>query len=467
MISQSRNEFFVVDSKFSVNDLNNVSGHENFRENTCRDYTSINLHLTPLKEDINPPISGIAKSHQQLIAQVSDEENIVIGIRPIDPKSTSIIESGEYSSKGLAIKAKSSDWGPHSGFIPVQQEFAKKSGREDSNKFNKHVQDSLNKGKVISVILNITPERVNELIQYGAIYYSNTKEQHGYQEIASVVDGEKIIFYLRKVVENNRDKFHVYHLKDDEIKPFYVIGDPKTEKAMTADYDIFSIIFPMSELEHYIKVTAMPTWEEWKSSVNYDELTIEQKHLYHDEDDYNKREGKYNGVINKKIKEINSKINKRLGLVDGMELIHHGADDANPVSLMKDNFPITFLLPEKLKGKNALLGTSESIDTYFHMNSQGAIIINDVEQLSNFQQLLINQSYRAPLNKRWSEGEYSQYFEPKRKISESFINGRLDIERKKSITGNFIDGEHSKTTEQLNTDALSLGMKKNTPKWGV
>ncbi|MBO1916157.1 hypothetical protein J4727_08970 [Providencia rettgeri] len=41
---------------------------------------------------------------------MASEENI-IGIRPIDAKSTSLIESGKYSSKGLAIKGKSADWG--------------------------------------------------------------------------------------------------------------------------------------------------------------------------------------------------------------------------------------------------------------------------------------------------------------------------------------------------------------------
>ncbi|MBO1916153.1 hypothetical protein J4727_08950 [Providencia rettgeri] len=48
------------------------------------------------------------------------------------------------------------------------------------------------------------------------------------------------------------------------------------------------------------------------------------------------------------------------------------------------------------------------------MNSNGSIIIDNVEQLSNFQQLLINQGYRAPLNKKWSEGN-GELFEPKRK----------------------------------------------------
>ena len=433
-----------------VNVNSTLSLQENTSEGNSKDYESINLHLKPLKKDNDTPVSGIPEIHQMLISQVANEENIVIGIRPIDPKSTTIIETGEYSSKGLAIKAKSSDWGPHTGFIPVQQQFAKKSGRENSKKYNSYSQESINEGKAIAVILEISPKRIEELIRYNTIYFSDTKKQDGYKEITASFDGTEKVFFLKKSMKDGVDVWNVYHQENNKIEPFYVIGDPKTGKAMTADYDVFSIIFPMSDLEHYVKVTPMLTWEEWKANVNYDELNSEQKKLYNDETEYNRKEGKDNGITNEKIKEIKNKLNKKLGLAEGMELIHHGADDANPASIMNENFPITFLLPERLKGKRALTGTTESIDTYFHMNPQGAIIVNNVEDLSNFQQLLINQGYRAPLNKKWSEGDNGQYFDPKRKLSVSFIEGRDEIIRKKSISNN--DSNTEKRAVQLDTD---------------
>ncbi len=41
-------------------------------------------------------------------------------------------------------------------------------------------------------------------------------------------------------------------------------------------------------------------------------------------------------------------MNRQLGRENGFELVHHGADDANPASVMSENFPITFsyLKPE-------------------------------------------------------------------------------------------------------------------------
>lgn len=171
---------------------------ENTSDGISKDYTSINLHLKPLNKEIDVPVSGISEIHQHLITQVSNEENIIIGFRPIDPKSTSIIGTGEYSSKGLAIKSKSSDWGPHTGFIPVQQQFAKKSGRENSKKYNEYSQSSISEGKAIAVMLEITSERVEELIRYKTIYFSNIVEQDGYKEISASFDGIEKVFFLKK-----------------------------------------------------------------------------------------------------------------------------------------------------------------------------------------------------------------------------------------------------------------------------
>ncbi|HEQ1858654.1 TPA: RTX toxin [Providencia alcalifaciens] len=432
-ISQSNSQVYRVDENFDVKNFRDISIDLESKNHTNHNYSSINLNLKPLSRTEIIAATGMPESHQQAITQVANEENIIIGFRPIDLKSKSLIESGKYSSKGLAIKAKSADWGPHSGFIPILQNFAKPSGRKESDKYNQYVQKSIDEGHAIAVQLEITPSRMNELLQHNAIYIENELVNQEYNKVTAFIDDEEISFPLKKVTTDDGDVWQVYFFDNDQIKPFNVIGDPKTGKAMTADYDLFTVIFPFSELEHYVKVTEMPSWSEWKESVIYDDLTTQQKQLYNSETDYNKKEGKDNGITNKKIKEINKKLNKKIGREDGLELIHHGADDANPSSVMSENFPITFFLPEKLKQRNALIGTDESIDTYFKINSQGTIVIDDVEQLSNFQQLLINEGYRAPLNKKWSEGNLAQYFDKKRKISAVHMERVAEIQRKTSI----------------------------------
>ncbi|MBC5789848.1 anthrax toxin-like adenylyl cyclase domain-containing protein [Providencia sp. JUb39] len=445
-ISHNEGLVYKVDKNFDINDFNIESKVIFDLNNTNVNYNDINLELRPINSDDRKIITGIPESHQKVITKIANEENIIIGIRPVDKKSTSLILSGEYSSKGLNIKSKSSDWGPHCGFIPVLQEYAKRSGRENKNKYNLYTQQAIDNGYAKSTILELTPERVNELTVYNEITPLEKVNGSEYSKTISILDGQEKVFLLKKINRDGKYFWHVYHEDEGNIKPFHVIADPITEKALTADYDLFSIIFPISELEHYVKVGEMPTWAEWKASVNFDELTLRQKVLYANEAEYNKHEGRDNGITNNRIKEIKNKLNKGLDRINGMELIHHGADDANPASVMKENFPITFFLPEKLKARNALTGSSEAISTYFQMNAQGAIIINDVEQLSNFQQLLINQGYRAPLNKKWSEGDIGQYFDPKRKISDSFIEGRIELARKKSLANPF----------ELNVDVAAI-----------
>lgn len=476
-----KSNFFISDGKYNVYSLSskvdmdkfNVESIDNVLEqkgkqlkniqlNKELNYKSINLQLKPIMNDSLLPKIGFSDIHQEAIIRVANKNNIIIGFRPIDTKSTSLINSGVYSSKGLLIKGKSADWGPHSGFIPIQQQYAKKSARIEFEKYNSYIQQSIEENKALAITLEITQERVNELIEYKAISPLKKQRGEGYSRTTSIVDGQETVFMLKKIKQGKIYVWQVYYQDGNEIKPFQVMSDPKTGKAIIADYDMFSIIFPVSQLEDYIKVTEMPTWKEWKAGVVYEELTPKQKKAYDSEVEYNRLEGKDNGIINKKIKEIKNDINRELGRADGFELVHHGADDANPVSTLKDNFPITFFLPDKLKGKNALLGSSQSIDTYFPMNKNGAIVIRDIEQLSNFQQLLINQGYRAPINKNWREGENSEYFNPKRKLSESYLIAYNEIQRKKSLIADDIDKniekKLGKAILQLDTDFENINV---------
>ncbi|WP_234916957.1 hypothetical protein, partial [Vibrio anguillarum] len=68
-----------------------------------------------------------------------------------------------------------------------------------------------------------------------------------------------------------------------------------------------------------------------------------------------------------------------------------------------------------------------SIQTYFNVNEQGAVVIRDPQEFSNFQQVAINVSYRASLNDKWNAGLDDQLFTPKRKLSHEFLVARDKI----------------------------------------
>lgn len=68
--------------------------------------------------------SGMVPTHAQQFAAVADRQHIVILARPVNQDATPLIAAGA-ATKGMAIKGKSSTWGPQRGLIPVDQRFSK------------------------------------------------------------------------------------------------------------------------------------------------------------------------------------------------------------------------------------------------------------------------------------------------------------------------------------------------------
>ncbi len=68
--------------------------------------------------------SGMVPAHAQQFAAVADRRHIVILARPVNQDATPLIAAGA-ATKGMAIKGKSSNWGPQCGLIPVDQRFSK------------------------------------------------------------------------------------------------------------------------------------------------------------------------------------------------------------------------------------------------------------------------------------------------------------------------------------------------------
>ncbi|WP_412768115.1 C80 family cysteine peptidase [Vibrio anguillarum] len=201
---------------------------------------------------------------------------------------------------------------------------------------------------------------------------------------------------------------------------------------MTADYDLLTVMYSYAELGPQDKVKQPLTWEQWKESVTYEDLTPKYQELYSSEELYNKKDGASLGVVSDRLKTLKDVINTSLGRTDGLEMVHHGADDANPYAVMADNFPATFFVPKSFFMEDGLGEGKGSIQTYFNVNEQGAVVIRDPREFSNFQQVAINVSYRASLNDKWNAGLDDPLFTPERKLSHDFLNAREDVIRKLS-----------------------------------
>lgn len=149
---------------------------------------------------------------------------MIIGVRPIDARSTTLIQSREYSSKGLLIKGKSSDWGPMAGFIPVDQSLAKLSARNNVAKYNLANQEALDKGYAISVPLTLSPERVRELQQNNILNYSDLLTD--IIQVTCRVDNKEYYFYLSKVDQDGKVTYTVNSYDNGKLIPVNVLADP-------------------------------------------------------------------------------------------------------------------------------------------------------------------------------------------------------------------------------------------------
>lgn len=397
-----------------------------------KNYQSRDLVLEPIVQPETIEL-GMPDIDQKILAEVAERENVIIGVRPVDEKSKSLIDSKLYSSKGLFVKAKSSDWGPMSGFIPVDQSFAKASARRDLNKFNGYAEQSIESGNAVSADLYLNQVRMDELVsKYQSLTALEFDAESGMYKTTAINGDQTVTFFLNKVTVESKDLWQVHYMKDGELAPFKVIGDPVSKQPMTADYDLLTVMYSYADLGPQDKVKQPLTWEQWKESVTYEDLTPKYKELYNSEVLYNKKDGASLGVVSDRLKALKDVINTSLGRTDGLEMVHHGADDANPYAVMADNFPATFFVPKSFFMEDGLGEGKGSIQTYFNVNEQGAVVIRDPQEFSNFQQVAINVSYRASLNDKWNAGLDDQLFTPKRKLSHEFLNAREEVIRKLS-----------------------------------
>ncbi|GLT19406.1 hypothetical protein GCM10007938_31880 [Vibrio zhanjiangensis] len=397
-----------------------------------KNYQSRDLVLEPISQSETIEL-GMPEIDQKALADVAERENVIIGVRPIDGKSKSLIASKMYSSKGLFVKAKSSDWGPMSGFIPVDQAFAKASARRDIEKFNRHAEQSIQSGNAVSADLYLNQGRVDELIsKYQSLTPLELDPNSGMYK-TTAINGEQVVtFLLNKVTVNGDDLWHVHYMKEGELAPFKVMGDPVSKQPMTADYDLLTVMYPYGDLGPQDKVKQPLNWEQWKESVTYEDLTPKYKELYDNEALYNKKDGPSLGNVSNRLKRLKSVINAGLERTNGLEMVHHGADDSNPYAVMADNFPATFFVPKSFFAQDGLGEGKGSIQHYFHVNEWGAVVIRSPQEFSNFQQVAINASYRASFNDKWNHGLEEPLFTTKRKLSHEFLNARDELIRRLS-----------------------------------
>ncbi|HDI3211379.1 TPA: hypothetical protein PMB29_003168 [Vibrio cholerae] len=377
------------------------------------------------RPDFDPDkVVGIPSADRKVMANIADEENVVIGVRAVDPNNRSLLESGLYSSKSLLIKSKSSDWGPHAGFIPVDQKYAKASARAQVERFNQYSDNAINSGAAVPVPLTIDDKRLTEL-QGGdnplipeLKYNPETGMHYG------VSNGVELHYK-----KNDQGLWMVYVSENGNAPiPLMVMGNPTSLKPMTADYDLFSVMTHISDYGAPDMFKMPEPWADWKKSIKDPEkLDPKIKELYENEDLYNKVHNMQLGIISDRVIGLKDKINDRLGRSNGMELVHHGADDANPGAVINDNFPATYFVPKQYLNDDAFGPGQGGLRDFFQVDENGAIILQNVDDFANFHQLMTNVHFTGALNTKWSEN-YAQLAR-KNRLSHAYLNAREQVDQ--------------------------------------
>lgn len=168
----------------------------------------------------------------------SNKYNIIIGLRYPSKIGQLHLKEG-FPSKNFHVKAKSSVSGPTAGFIPEKAFYSKKRNRHDD-----YIKQALNQGANL-IDLYLSPAQVKGLLDSKLLYQTTITDRYWAE-----YNGQIEFFRIDcngAVYDSNEE--HVKVLTNPpEIgirKGEHVI----TDKAITADYDLFDFILNKNQVD--------------------------------------------------------------------------------------------------------------------------------------------------------------------------------------------------------------------------
>ena len=333
--------------------------------------------------------TGIADRHLTPIADLAKKTDTIIAVRDVSQWAKPYIDA-DLPTKGFHIKGKSASTGPFAGLIPVDQQYSKLSGRGDKViAANKEVQSCIKNGYAKATQLVLSQADITRLIREGAIEKVGGGES--FTLIGKYPGGVVHSFEVKKEQDGaNKNKFSI----SQGGRPVEVLSDPKSGKPLTADYDLMFVAphiknlgpedrAPNPDVSHKVFSRRMS---------GYSLINLESKdkgldpHLMHewvDERVFYRRESAEQGNVSPRMVKTISALNNALGCKPGLEVVQHGADQANPGSDPKANYPVTLFLPKPVSGLDQV------------------VLIKDSEAMSWFARSALDEGYQIPRNPLW------------------------------------------------------------------
>ncbi|WP_434698130.1 anthrax toxin-like adenylyl cyclase domain-containing protein [Pseudomonas sp. D1-1] len=296
--------------------------------------------------------TGISAEHLHQLHAIARRHQCVIAFRPVDPHNAQLIEMG-YPTKGLNIKGKSSMIGPLFGFIPVKQQLCGKgsTASDDIEKANLHVEQCVANGHAVKVPLELPAARMDYLKQHDLIRALDPPAFESTRE-----DGSTFSFTAEETTSGNyriATQGQVVEVLAPKIQPH---GEPA--RPFTADYDLLFLMpqwddVPQQSQRRGSATPAAPNEQPFNIGVahirsKYENVAPTDTQDSHPPVDYLTRLEER--VINDINHELRGELKTHLNMDNPSDwnLVHHGSDEGNPGTNMRNNFPATVVAPQAL-----------------------------------------------------------------------------------------------------------------------
>ena len=248
---------------------------------------------------------GIPRDYLEKMQELAEKDGVIIGIRPVERICRTLIQE-LYASKPLTIKAKSANWGPQAGFLPVNQAFSKKAGLPDEiAKYNNYAQKCIEKGDAVAQQLSLSTGRLDELKELGVL--KNTDDaapQEGYTRAEAFnstleTDGRRVTQSF-EAHQRPDGQWDIFTVGSEGLEKLEVLAD-KEGGPMTADFDLLFV------------------------DAHYEDVDLGQQDRRHGFDSKL-------GIYSKRMQKVGEDINATLNRGAGRDMVHHGADTSNPAT---------------------------------------------------------------------------------------------------------------------------------------
>lgn len=335
--------------------------------------------------------TGIVATHLVPLQEIAAQTNSIIGVRPVETIATGLIEAG-HPTKDLHIKGKSANWGPQAGLICRDQAFSKleKFQRNDADRVasaNNQVEKSINEGYAVAVPLEVSYNRLDELVKLGKI--TKPEEQNG--KLLFSARGPSQQLYTFEGTRSSPSEQN--YLITQEGKKVEVLAKEKNGKALTADYDLHMVAphisnfgpddrLPLPDVAHSVFTQKVDRYKRQHSDPEAFQVPMQLRADYESSSHFYDKADHELGNVTPRIKQMIEQINDKL-VGNGERVVHHSTDTANPVTEVAANYPATFFLPTKL-------GQFDEV-----------CIIHDSKELAQLIKTAKDSGYQVPINPLW------------------------------------------------------------------